>query len=106
MRKYLRCQPSPNPIRLHSLSSFLSACHVYQLIMHVPLCPLVHTLVDLIDEREGCSGHTGQGHEVSDGSEGTFLVISGTARAAKHKQELTPPDCLVPVRTSSLSPSL
>jgi hypothetical protein len=60
---------------------------------------LVHTLVDLIDERERRARLLGEGHEVQDGGQGTFLKKSRNQSARvqdvaekEGKVGLTPPD--------------
>ena len=66
----------------NSLSCILGTRHLHQLIVHVPLRPLVHALVDLVDQRERRSGHLGEGHQICDRGERAFLRMSLLAQNA------------------------
>lgn len=47
----------------------LAAGDLHQLIMHIPLRSLVHTLIDLVNQGERSARHFSQRHEVGDGGE-------------------------------------
>lgn len=57
----------------NALSNVVLASSLNEGVVHVALDTLVHTLVDLIDESEGSLSELGKGHQVHDGSQGTFL---------------------------------